>query len=78
MKPMNKLQIIAEIFGDKFCPVATFSYVNSYAAVLRDKETYSAWFNSHDLQRLITKAEKMGACIGVDLGRQQFDIYFND
>ena len=75
---MYRLEIIEQIFDtEKFCPVATFSHATSYAAVLRNKETYSAWFNSHDLKRLIEKAEKNGARIGIDLGRQQFDIYFN-
>ena len=75
---MNHLEIIEQIFDtEKFCPVATFSHVTSYAAVLKDKQTYSAWLNSHDLKRLIEKAEKNGARIGIDLGRQQFDIYFN-
>lgn len=75
---MNKLQIIAEIFGDKFCPKASFSHSENYSAVMRDKGNVWEWISPDNTQKIFSKAVESNVRIGIDFGRQQFDIYFND
>lgn len=75
---MNKLQIIEEIFGDKFCPVIQVSYTTNYSAQLRDVNESFCWQSPSTLKEIIRMASEYGARIGVDLVRQQYDIYFND
>ena len=74
---MNNLQKIEEVFGEHFCPLMSVrgKYEN-YAAVLRS-DSIMRWQSPLDLKNMLAKAETMGMRVGIDIGRRQYDIYFN-
>lgn len=74
---MNKLQIIQEIFGDKFCP-ALFIYGASehYSAKLKDVNWIN-YISPSSLSEIMRRAKNYDVRIGVDFYRNQFDVYFN-
>lgn len=74
---MNRLQIIQEIFGDKFCPAL---YINgnteNYSARMKDVNWLS-YLSPFTISDIMSRAKNYNARIGVDFYRNQFDVYFN-
>lgn len=75
---MNKLQIIEEIFGDKYCPkVKHHVGFDIYSAKLRHNNRLY-FVSTFDLKKILSKAKKFNARIGIDFYNLQFDIYFDN
>ncbi len=75
---MNKLQIIEQIFGNKFTPCVkcdNFGGVKEYYTA-KPKNVKFFWLNSSELKDIIKKGDEFECRIGLDLHRMQFDIFF--
>ena len=70
---MNKLQIIQDILGDNYTPIATFT---------GEKEFYCAkprgrgWLSSYTLDEVISRANAYNVRVAVDLFLGQIDLFF--
>ena len=76
---MNKLQIIEDIFGENYTPYVSSSIMTKDGLFYRAyPRNYTTWMGSHELKRVIRKAEEHGAVIGVCFTQKCFDIYFTE
>ena len=70
---MNKLQIIQDILGDNYTPIASFN---------GEKEFYCAkprgrgWLSSFALRDVIARANAYNVRVAVDLFLGQIDLFF--
>lgn len=73
---MNKLQIIQEIFGDKFCPVLSiYGATEHYSAKMKDVNWVN-YLSPLTFFDIMSRAKNYNARIGIDFYRNQFDVYF--
>ncbi len=71
---MNKLQIIEQIFGNKFTPYA-FSLRSGWFFSAYPKEQNTSLLG-YQMQEAMKKAEQHNCRIGVDFNNKCFDVYF--
>ena len=70
---MNKLQIIQDILGDNYTPIASFNGQKEFYCA---KPKRGGWLSSYTLDEVISRANAYNVRVAVDLFLGQIDLFF--